>query len=406
MQHRYAVLIVLLFGGILIGCLGDPITEPEIVPRLVLQPESAGLEAVTSTNNIRANWSPSLTDTQQNFKGYYVELYESAKYSDSSFVGEDSLFLPMLASAHVPKSDTTYTFVGFTTNGKRYSIRVYAERFPDPTEPDSIVLSKDYANAVLDYDAAPVDAPIVFKAGSLGTNTVRLEWSASPSASNVGFVGYIIRYRDNTNTKSLIQTVRVGKLERFISVAVPATSSQTFITPYVFSIKALRNDSTESADSTMLIWSGAWAVPQVGIRDVKVDTLIFIGQTNQYFDLIVTDRPEAQIRPDTSTGNITLTALSGAKFASRIDSGTSFDSVCYDLPFDDALFTESSIVLPRHSPAGGKIVYILFVEGTRARLHFVASDKNNQYSLLQPISRTLRVSGKFQPLSSYNLKYF
>lgn len=405
MQHRYALLIVLLFGAILIGCLGDPITEPQIVPRLVLQPQSATLEAITGTNDIKAKWTPSLTDTQSNFKGYYIELYRSAKYSDSSYIGEDSLLEPMLAKAHVPKSDTSYIFPAFTTNGNRYSIRVYGEQFTDPAYPDSIILSKDYANASLDYDSDPVITPTVFMGGSIGPNLVRLQWSKSPSASNPGFSGYIIRYRDNTNTKSLIQTVRVGKLETFLTVNVPATSSQTFITPYLFSIKALRNDSTESADSTMLIWSGAWAVPQVGVRDVKIDTLIFIGQTNQYYDLIVTDRSEAQIRPDTSTGDITLTALSGARFASRIDSGTSLDSVCYDLPFDESLFSESSIVLPRHSPAGGKIVYILFAEGTRARLIFVADTKNNN-SLLQSLTRGLRVSGTFQPPGTYNLKYF
>lgn len=405
MQHRYALLIVLLFGGILIGCLGDPITEPQIVPRLVLQPQSATLEAITGTNDIKAKWTPSPTDTQQNFMGYYVELYRSAKYSDSSYIGEDSLLDPILAKAHVPKSDTSYIFPNFTISGNRYSIRVYGERFPDPANPDSIILSKDYANASLDYDSAPVLAPTMFGGGSLGANLVRLQWSPSPSASNPGFSGYIIRYRDNTNTKSLIQTVRVGKFETFSTVNVPATSSQNVIIPYSFSIKALRNDSTESADSTMLIWSGAWSVPQVGVRDVRIDTLIFIGQTNQYYDLIVTDRPEAQIRPDTSIGDITLTALSGAKFASRIDSGTSLDSVCYDLPLDDALFTESSIVLPRYSNAGGKIVYILFAEGTRARLIFVA-DPNNKNSLLQLLTRGLRVSGTFQPQNSYNLKYF
>jgi hypothetical protein len=405
MQHRYALLVVLLFGGILIGCLGDPITEPQIVPRLVLQPQSATLEAITGTTDIKAKWTPSPTDTQGNFKGYYVELYRSAKYSDSSYVGEDSLLEPMLAKAHVPKSDTSYTFPGMTTNGNRYSVRVYGEQFTDPAFPDSITLSKDYANASLDYDSDPVVAPSEFMGGSIGPNLVRLHWSPSPSAGNPGFSGYIIRYRDNTNTKSLIQTVRAGKLENFLTVNVPATSSQNLIIPYSFSIKALRNDSTESADSTMLVWSGAWAIPQVGVRDVKIDTLIFIGQTNQYYDLIVTDRPEAQIRPDTSIGDITLTALSGAKFASQIDSGTSLDSICYELPFDVALFSESSIVLPRHSPAGGKIVYILFAEGTRARLIFVA-DPNNNYSLLQSLTKGLRVSGTFQPLGSYNLKYF
>ena len=143
MQHRYAILIVLLFGGILIGCLGDPITEPQIVPYLVLQPQSASLEAITGTNDIKAKWAPSLTDTQGNFKGYYVELYKSAKYADSAYIGEDSLLDPILASAHVPKSDTSYIFPNFTTNGNRYSIRVYGEQFTDPAYPDSITLSKD-----------------------------------------------------------------------------------------------------------------------------------------------------------------------------------------------------------------------------------------------------------------------
>jgi hypothetical protein len=406
MQHRYALGIVLLFCSFIAGCLGDPITEPEKKPQLVLQPSVARLEAVTGTNDIKAKWTPSLTDTQANFMGYFVELYESARYSDSSYQGEDSLFEPMLASAHVPKSDTSYIFSGFTFSGKRYSVRVYGERFPDPAVPDSVVLSKDYANASLDYDSKPVIAPTTFKAGSIGTNLVRLEWSASPSASNVGFSGYIIRYRDNTNTKSQILTMYAGKLERFLTVTVPSTSSQTFITPYEFSIKAIRNDSTESADSTMIIWSGAWAIPQVGVRDVKIDTLIFIGQTNQYYDLIVTDRPEAQIKADTLTdGKITLTALSGAKFYPETDSGTSLDSVCYEAPFDDTKYSATTLALDRHSPAGGKIVYVLFAEGTRARLFF-AADATAPFPLLHPLTKGLRVYGKYQPLNSYNLKFF
>src|SRR5262249_22750988 len=83
MPARYSFLLVFLMAAVLSGCLSDPVTEPEIKPRLVLRPERAWLRA-TGLTTIEARWTHSVTDTQGNFKGYYLTIYQSAPYHNTS----------------------------------------------------------------------------------------------------------------------------------------------------------------------------------------------------------------------------------------------------------------------------------------------------------------------------------
>jgi hypothetical protein len=177
-------------------------------------------------------------------------------------------------------------------------------------------------------------------------------------------------------------------------------------------VKAVRNDSTESADSTLIEWSGAWIVPQVGDvgREVHPGKKIFIGQTNSYYDLLETDIPEAQIGVDTSGGMLHLTTFNNAKFAKRIDIIGSLDSLVYNKPIDDGDYTETSInsiplVTSDPSTVGnGYVVYVLFNENTRARIQFFPENTTGR-SLMWP-QGVVKVHGRFQSYGSYKLKYF
>src|SRR5690349_14344139 len=103
-MQKWHPIVVLLLGSIVIGCLGDDIVE-EVKYRPILQPPFVKFKA-EAPGNLIAQWAPSLTDTQTNFKGYYVELYESAPDTTSEI---DSVY-KLIGSAHVPKSDTSYIF--------------------------------------------------------------------------------------------------------------------------------------------------------------------------------------------------------------------------------------------------------------------------------------------------------
>jgi hypothetical protein len=413
MPARYSFLLVLFTAVILSGCLSDPIDGPVKVSRLVQRPNRAWLDAVTATATMRARWSPSPSDTQQNFKGYFIQIYRSAPYDPPAADGEDSVFEPAFDSVHVPKSDTSCIFSNSNImKGRRYTIHVFAEQNHDPSK-DTLILSSDYADATLVFDPDPVIAPATVLASSGGVQTVNLMWSVSASADTTnhpGFAGYIIRYRDNSSSRSTINEIRPGKIN-FTRVPISVTSSSSFLTPYLFWVKAVRNDSTESTDSTMIEWSGAWVVPQVGDigREVHPGMKMFIGQTNSYYDLLETNAPEAQIGVDTAGGKLLLTALNNARFAKRIDTVANLDSLVYDKPFDDGVFTETSLtsialnISDTTNSGKGYVIYVLFNEGTRARLHFLP-DGTTGRSLMWS-NGVLKVHGRFQS-ASYSLKYF
>lgn len=400
--------ILLLFPAMLImGCLGDEITMPEVQPRLILRPEQAWLEAVTGTSSIKAKWMPSPSDTQSNFKGYYIELYESAKFFDQLEGQEDSLFEPPLAIASVPRSDTSYIFDG-VTNGKRYSIRVWGERYPNPDTPNVKVLSRDFANASLDFDPTPVISPPVLEANASEQLRINLRWTTSPSFSQAGFIGYRIGYRDNTTTGSLVyHTPVLSKFATSFSVQIQSTSPTGEIRPYLFWIKAIRNDSTESADSTLLVWSGAYAVPQGGIdRDIHPGMGLFIGQTNFAYDLVETEVSRSVISVDTAGGLIRLRGESGTKFAARIDTikQRTLDSIYYTQPFDDSVFTLTELSIPNVVISGDPVIYALFDGGRRARIHLRVDVTSN--SLLWNTTGTLKVKARYQIPGSYGLRYW
>lgn len=399
-MQKWHPIVVLLLGSIFIGCLGDDVFE-EVKYRPILQPPLVTFKA-QAPGNLIAQWAPSPTDTQTNFQGYYVELHESIQ--DSTF--EIDELANLVSTAHVPKSDTFYVFQNIPKG--RYTLSVWGERVPNPDNPDSIVLSQFAARYSFSFDTDPVEAPKVFLAQSRGQANVVVYWQASASVTQPGMVGYILRYRDNTKSNSEIYTLRIpgkGPAPQTLSLNLLSTSSQGYETPYKIWIKSIRNDSTESADSMIIVWSGAHLLgPNQPI--VLIGKKIFIGQTNSMYEIKELDDPSAQIGVTAVDSTITLEAFQGAKFSQQIDV-TTLDSMFFSRPIPDSAYTETTLTLPRN-PASSVCIYVLFARNTldnsqaRARIMFLRDPGGTLI-----FGNAVRVEARFQPGSPpYFLPYF
>src|ERR1043165_474400 len=95
--------ILLLFSAILYGCLGDEVDRPTVVPRLVFAPGLTYYQAITNTTDVQVRWNRSVSDTQQNFKGYFVKLFTSKTVSTNLF--EEDSVMDRLDSVHVGPGD-------------------------------------------------------------------------------------------------------------------------------------------------------------------------------------------------------------------------------------------------------------------------------------------------------------
>jgi len=396
MQKWYPV-FVLLLGSMLIGCLGDDVFE-EVKPRVILQPATLKFKA-EGTNDLVAQWSPSLTDTQMNFKGYYIELYTSTKDSNSTV--EIDEILDTIGRAHAPKSDTSYVFKNIAPG--RYTLQVWGERYPDPANPDSLVLSKFAAIYSFTFDPTPVLPPTELLAHSNGPGSVTLYWEASPSATQPGMVAYIVGYReDKASSSALTYRVRAGGPgigPTTYSISLPSTSEALEL-PYMIWVKGIRNDSTESVDSAVIIWSGAKAVG-VTYSAVEIGKKFFIGLINGIYDIKQSDDPAAQIGVTAVDSTITIQALDGARFINRIDTAI-IDQLYFKAPFPDTDYTESSLTLPRN-PESDVWFYVLFKDKARARVVFL---KNANGTLIHE-NNSIKTAAKYQPGGPpYFLTYF
>ncbi|HJW31023.1 MAG TPA: hypothetical protein VJ508_17475, partial [Saprospiraceae bacterium] len=322
MQKWYLV-FVLYLGSLLIGCLGDNV-EVEVKPRIVLQPPYVKFKA-EPPGDLVAQWGPSPTDTQMNFKGYYIELYTSI-----DAIGDIDDIIDTIARAHAPKSDTSYVFKDIPPG--RYTLQVWGERYPDPANPDSLALSNFPSIYSFTFDPTPVLAPTTLLAHSDGQGHVTITWPASPSVTQLGLAGYIIGYRDNTSSTSLIYRIRppLSGLGPFIYGLQFPTTSDAIEVPYKIWVKSVRNDSTESADSAVIVWSGARALGLIPAT-ITIGKKFFIGQTNNGYEIKELDDPKAQIAVSAVDSTITVEALVGAKFAKRIDV-TRLDTVFFSTP--------------------------------------------------------------------------
>jgi hypothetical protein len=395
-----------LFMG---GCLQDNIIGPQKIARPVNPPTGVYYLSVTGTLNLQILWNPPLADTQQNFKGYFIELFNSTPYIPLSSDGIDSIYGQQIDSAHVPKIDTNYTFMGKVVQGGRYTVRIWGERFPDPTKPDSVVLSQFYASLSFNFDSRPVYAPTEIYASSAGPTTVNLFWgrSANFSDTNVGMAGYIIRYQDPLNNAShvayytrlpfsdtAISSLVQGKYN-YAQVTLPGNTSPPFEKEYTIWVKAIRRDSVESADSIGITWSGA---ERFGPLSATLDTGIFIGQSNFNYTMTQIPLASAQFQVTQSGANFVIVSQNNnTQFASQVDIDSTLDRSFPKKVFMTSDFNQTQISFPSNSPS---IIYALFNGGGRARLLFLQGQDTVTHLI------TNQIQASFQPIEPSQLPFF
>ncbi|MDP4221501.1 MAG: hypothetical protein Q8896_13780, partial [Bacteroidota bacterium] len=365
---------------VLVGCLSDTIDGPQVVPRPILQPGAVYFKCITNTTNLLVTWNPSPVDTQQNFKGYFLLLYQSAPYSTPGSNLIDSPFYPPIDTAHVSKSDTMYTFINNPkiVQGGRYTVMIWGERYPDPANKDSLVLSQFPASLSFNYDSRPVFAPSELYASSGGPTLVNLFYSRSVSDKNLGMIGYIVRYIDTTNRNAHLTYLATFPKDTFSAglllgkykqqfVSAPGDVSPPVEKSYKFWVKAIRQDSVESDDSIGIVWSGAEIVPPSPLG-VKLDTGVFMGPFGFGYNLVQTDLSNGwQLKLSKSGTEIVVSSNSNAnsltRFSTHIDHDTnlSFNREFYSAPFPVSDFTESQVSFPAAGAAGeGTMIYAYF----------------------------------------------
>src|SRR5438105_2094735 len=115
-MRKYFFFTIAIFGA---GCLSDEITKPEAQYLPVYQPGGIYYKAITGTLDLEIRWNPPVSSIQQNFKGYFLKLYNSV---DQGVDKKDSIDGPPIDSVHVPKSDTLYTFLNKVVQDRRYTV--------------------------------------------------------------------------------------------------------------------------------------------------------------------------------------------------------------------------------------------------------------------------------------------
>jgi hypothetical protein len=390
-SRRLAPLVaVLLSLSAFMGCMDDPVTGPEVRPRLVLAPAKVGFYSpvasfvAPSTGDLVIKWSRSPADTQLNFKGYFVQVWQSVmptKVDDT-----EMLIQPPIGTMHVRKLpgelDTSATFHGVTAG--RYTARVWGEKATD-----TLGYSESYGRITFDFDPRPLTNPTNLRATSVGPGQIGLIWDNASTYNYTGMYETRVYYRDASVKDSfhLATAIQRGSDTFGIVHQTKITvgglkeplhgSSERAVQIWV---KAMRNDSTFFyGDSNSIVWAGAVAYSSgTATTDTSshhVDSThkgfhhaIFIGQIGggtTGAQLGVSDDTidnNAQIGLQFNSGMVTLQAQNGAAFLDgpKIDHAISLDSIYYSAPkADPSKFNTQSIQLPATSDSSA-IVYLKF----------------------------------------------
>lgn len=401
------LLRILPFLLLAAGCLPDNIDGPQIVFQPIYPPAQVYFRAV-NVSDLQVRWNPSPSDIQENFKGYFIQLFRSAPYSPPSTDNIDSVFDPILYTDTVLKSDTSVIFKNITLG--RYTVRVWGQH---SSALDTLILSKYPQSLSFDFDPRPVSAPKQIFATSIGPTTVKLFWLKSISENQIGMVGYIIRFKDTTRSNGPLITVSPNKEKdtnfatKYISavVTVPARPNSTIPEyPYKFWVKAIRQDSVESEDSIGISWSGAERIPGISLP-VRLDTGIFMGIVGPTYNLVQTvpTGPSAQLLVTQSNGDVLVKALNGTKFVNRVDNDSSLDANFFAAPFLNSEFTETQLRFPASGNDKGAIIYALLPDKNRARILFQKDTSGGSY--IRP-GNTISIQASFQPIEPDQLPFF
>lgn len=373
--------------ALLSGCMSDPITGPEVRPRLVLPPTRVSFYSPPETfvapdkGDMVVRWNRSPADTQLNFKGYFVHLWKTTTTFDSVLHGPNINWTELVDSAHVRKLpgqlDTSYTF--HSRQLGEYTAVIWGEKATD-----TVGYSLDSTLGTFTFDPRPLTNPTNLQATSSGPGKVRLKWDLPTTYSHIGMAGVAIYYRDpflrNDSAHRLQIVATKDSIVRTADVSIPPLqdglrgSTERAVQ---FWVKSVRNDSVYfyGSDTNSIIWAGAqlFAYPPVtsavdtnGKRDSSRHGwrhAIFMGVTGTNFG--VTDDSidaNAQVKILIANGVVTLQGMNGAAFLDgpRMDAAPTLDSIFYSSPYaDPAQFNTSNVTLPTSSDSN-VVLYLKF----------------------------------------------
>ena len=386
MSRRLAPAVAILISllSAFAGCMSDPVTGPEVRPRLVLPPTRVSFYSppesfvAPATGDMVVRWTRSPADTQLNFKGYFVHLWTSHTYTDPVLHQTKTDFLTLVDSAHIKKLpgelDTNYRFHSLPLG--EYTAVVWGEKATD-----TVGYSVDSGIGSFIFDPRPLTNPSNLRATSKESNMVRLTWDLPASYSNDGMVGFQVYYRDpaipHDSAHRLGTPVHKDSLaSHTVDVRIPPLqtvlrgSSERAVQMWV---KSVRDDSTQFyEDSNSIVWAGAVRMDDPAARPDttgKIDTshkgfrhAIFMGQTGTTFGVSDdTIDANAQVQISINGGQVTLQGVNGAKFLDgHVDPAPSLDSIFYVTPYDNpSQFNTPSVTLP---PSGDSnlVLYVMF----------------------------------------------
>jgi hypothetical protein len=366
-QYR-SIPLALTLGVLLLvviaGCLSDPIDGPEVKPRVVTGPPRVWFIATNyqapSTGDLIVRWNHTPSDTQQNFKGYFVRVY-SSQITDTTLNAADKLIALIAADTVLKKGnkvDTSITFPNFTQG--RYTVFVSGMQFAD-----SLILSRDSSSHSDEFDPRPLENPTNLRATSMDVGRIGLAWDVSPANAGKSLIGYRLYYKDPDSSRV---TLRPGLLpigDRGVVDLPGYPSSSSNQTPeitrrYTVWLKAVRNDSTEFfVDSSLVTWSGAVRLPNLSDSSRGFKKSLYFSGTSTTPSLIDDSVDAAgQLQLSISGSSVTLTGANGAMLNERVDTAPSLDSVFYTTPITSG-FTVSSYTLPDLPVGSGGIVLYL-----------------------------------------------
>ncbi|HWF45088.1 MAG TPA: hypothetical protein VG537_10645, partial [Candidatus Kapabacteria bacterium] len=195
---KFAVVIlsVSAIAALIAGCMSDPIIGPQVIPQLVNGPQNASFFATNyqapTSGDMVIRWTHTPTDTQHNFRGYFIRVYSSNEdesatppYDLHQLLDTITVY-KQLQTNHVDTSYTVHALpIGY------YTIMVNGEQVSDTTR-----LSVDTFTYSNEFDPRPLVNPTNLMASSGGSQQVNLHWTLSPSESLPGFGGYAVYYVD------------------------------------------------------------------------------------------------------------------------------------------------------------------------------------------------------------------
>jgi len=388
----------------------DPINGPEVKPRLIFHPLAIYLHDSTynqasNTGDLLVSWTPSISDTQLNFRGYFLRVYltDSIKVDNINIEAVGAPVKDVLLDRSV-NQDTFYLFKDLPLN--RYHIAVWGVRQPSSTAPDSLILTKDSVGSFFSFDPRPLEDPANLMASAYDKNSVRLHWDLPVTDTQSNLVGYRIFYYQNQKSAPVFGSsfmIPAGKRDTTLYLTAYNTTGGPSKEDYIFSIRSVRNDSTVRYDrKDSVIWYPAERIPADTLHKFDASKGLFIGNSGGRFDLIETDLDKANLSFEVSGGSLTLKTLQGTLLSTQTRKVADLEHDYYKTPLPESAYNTTTLTLDKiEDQSGGYIVYIKipFDNGKQAwhcRLFFQRAENGT----LVDAQNRIKIRGTLQSESS------